>query len=117
MHELGIVFEVLKRVKEVVEINHIEPEDVAAVVLEIGEASTVVPKFMEECWPAAIDQTPYNHVELKIEIEKAQVECKSCHRVYEYLSNNKACPDCGHIYATIVTGDQFNLKEILLYEQ
>ncbi len=47
MHELGLVFEVLNRVKGAVEENQIEPQQVAAVVLDVGEASTVVPKVHE----------------------------------------------------------------------
>ena len=66
MHELGLVFEVLNRVKGAVEENQIEPQQVAAVVLDVGEASTVVPKYMKECWPAAVDRTEYEHVDLKI---------------------------------------------------
>ena len=93
MHELGLVFEVLNRVKGAVEENQIEPQQVAAVVLDVGEASTVVPKYMKECWPAAVDRTEYEHVDLKINELTAVVE-----------------------KAALVTGKEFQLKEILLYD-
>ena len=89
MHELGLVFEVLNRVKGAVEENQIEPQQVAAVVLDVGEASTVVPKYMKECWPAAVDRTEYEHVDLKINELTAVVESKQCGNLYEYLNNDR----------------------------
>ena len=38
MHELGIVFEVLDRVKNIAAENKLSPEKIAAVVLDVGEA-------------------------------------------------------------------------------
>ena len=116
MHELGLVFEVLNREKGAVEENQIEPQQVAAVVLDVGEASTVVPKYMKECWPAAVDRTEYEHVDLKINELTAVVECKQCGNLYEYLNNDRKCPKCGCEKAALVTGKEFQLKEILLYD-
>jgi len=42
MHELGIVFHVIKSVERLAEDNHLEK--VSAVVLELGEVSGVVPE-------------------------------------------------------------------------
>ncbi|MFR1724723.1 hydrogenase maturation nickel metallochaperone HypA [Emergencia timonensis] len=115
MHELGIVFEVLDRVKNIAAENKLSPEEIAAVVLDVGEASLVVPKYLRNCWPAAIDRTEYEHVELKINEVVAVVECKQCGNFYEFLKNERKCPVCGCEEAVIVTGKEFLLKEILLY--
>ncbi len=117
MHELGIVFEVMKRVESVTKEYAISPEEVAIVVLEIGEASTIVPRYLKECWPAAIDQTEFEHVELQLEQITATVRCKSCNTIYEYLKNQKRCPNCSEESCVMVTGQEFNIKEILLYEE
>ena len=88
MHELGIVFEIAKRVGGIAAEYDIAPEDIAAVVVEIGEASTIIPRYLRECWPAAIDRTEFEHVELQTEVITATVSCKACQTVYEYLKNN-----------------------------
>ena len=115
MHELGIVCEVLNRVKSIAAENNLCSEEIAAVVLDVGEASLVVPKYLRNCWPAAIDRTEYEHVELKINEIVAVVECKQCGNLYEFLKNERKCPVCGGQDAVIVTGKEFLLKEILLY--
>lgn len=116
MHELGIVFEVVNRVESLAKENEIAPDDIAVIVLEVGEASTIVPHYLQECWPAAIDRTEYEHVELQIETITATVRCKKCNTVYEYLKNDRRCPNCMEEDAVMVTGREFNIKEILLYE-
>lgn len=116
MHELGIVFEVLKRVKGIAAEYDIAAEDIAAVTVEIGEASTIIPRYLRECWPAATDRTEFAHVELQTEVITATVSCKACQTVYAYLKNDQKCPNCGSEAAVMVTGREFQIKEILLFE-
>ena len=116
MHELGIVFEIAKRVGGIAAEYDIAPEDIAAVVVEIGEASTIIPRYLRECWPAAIDRTEFGHVELQTEVITATVSCKACQTVYEYLKNDRKCPRCGLEEAVMSTGREFQIKEILLFE-
>ena len=117
MHELGIVFEIQKRVTAVAEENGLALSDIAQVVVEVGEASTIVPRYLKECWPAATDGTEMEHAELVVEILIAKVRCKKCGEVYEYLKNNKKCPACGAGECTMVTGQEFNIKEIAVFEE
>ena len=116
MHELGIVFEIQKRVSAVAEENGLALRDIAQVVVEVGEASTIVPRYLKECWPAATDGTEMEHAELVVEILIAKVRCKKCGEVYEYLKNNKKCPVCGAWECVMVTGQEFNIKEIAVFE-
>ncbi|MDD4312915.1 MAG: hydrogenase maturation nickel metallochaperone HypA [Eubacteriales bacterium] len=116
MHELGIVFEIQKRVTAVAEENDLALSDIAQVVVEVGEASTIVPRYLKECWPAATDGTEMENAELVVEILIAQVRCKKCGEVYEYLKNNKKCPVCGAWECVMVTGQEFNIKEIAVFE-
>ena len=117
MHELGIVFEVVSRVTAIAEEYKIKPEDIAAVVLEVGEASSIVPRYLKECWPAAIDRTELEEADLQVDEVVATVRCKACGRVYEYLRSDRRCPACSDPACTMVTGREFNIKEILLYEE
>ena len=46
MHELGIVFHIIKQVRQVAEQNG--ATHVSKVVMNIGEVSTVVPYYLED---------------------------------------------------------------------
>ena len=116
MHELGIVFEIQKRVVAVAQENGLALSDIAQVVVEVGEASTIVPRYLKECWPAATDSTEMENAELVVELLIAKVRCKKCGTVYEYLKNNKKCPVCGAWECVMVTGQEFNIKEIAVFE-
>ncbi len=116
MHELGIVFEIQKRVSAVAEENGLALSDIAQVVVEVGEASTIVPRYLKECWPAATDGTEMESAELVVELIVARVQCKKCQTVYEYLKNDKKCPNCGAWECVMVSGQEFNIKEIAVFE-
>ena len=47
MHELGIVFHVIKSVEEIAQEN--ELTKVSAVTLSIGEVSSIVPSYLTDC--------------------------------------------------------------------
>ena len=117
MHELGIVFEIQKRVSAVAEENGLALSDIAQVVVEVGEASTIVPRYLKECWPAATDGTEMESAELVVERIVARVQCKKCQTVYEYLKNDKKCPNCGAWECVMVSGQEFNIKEIAVFEE
>ncbi len=117
MHELGIVFEIQKRVSAVAEENGLALSDIAQVVVEVGEASTIVPRYLKECWPAATDGTEMESAELVVECIVARVQCKKCQTVYEYLKNDKKCPNCGAWECVMVSGQEFNIKEIAVFEE
>ena len=48
MHELGVVFYVVKDVKQVAEENQVE--SVASVTLQIGEVTGIIPEYLVDCW-------------------------------------------------------------------
>ena len=58
MHELGLCDAMLKTIRHVLAEEKVETGEVRRIVLEIGELSGVVPRFMEESWKAVIDRTP-----------------------------------------------------------
>jgi len=55
MHELSLVMEVVRRVDAIAKSNNVSEVD--TIVLQIGEIATVVPHFVQACYPAAIDGT------------------------------------------------------------
>jgi len=65
MHELGIVIEIVKTVEDFVEKNHLSRVD--TLVLQIGKMAPVVPQYIEQCYPAAVDGTSMENTKLIIE--------------------------------------------------
>ena len=54
MHELGIVFYIIRDVKAAAEQNSVKK--VAQVVMNIGEVSTIIPDYLTDCWRWAADK-------------------------------------------------------------
>ena len=94
MHELGVVFYVVKDVKKVAEENHVEK--VSAVTLEIGEVSGILHDYLTDCWNWAKKKEPLmEEAELKIEQIEAVTFCEECQKEYPTVEHGKICPYCG----------------------
>lgn len=48
MHELGIVFHIIDTIEDVAKEQNLLK--VHSVTLSVGEVSTVVPSYLEDCW-------------------------------------------------------------------
>lgn len=111
MHELGIVFEVIKIVDAFAVENQLTK--IEKIVLEIGQLSQAIPRFIEECYPAAVDNTPYEETELEIITIPALAECKTCSTTYNVVEHRKICPNCHESSFELKSGQEFHIKEIL----
>ena len=52
MHELGVVFHVIKMVEEICEENNLT--EIESVTLELGEVSTVIESYLHDVWKWAV---------------------------------------------------------------
>lgn len=111
MHELGIVYEVIKVVDKFVADNNITK--VEKIVLEIGQLSQAIPRFIEECYPAAVDGTIYEKTALEIVALPANGECAACKNIYNIIEHNKKCPKCSGEDYIIISGEEFNIREVV----
>lgn len=66
MHELGIMYHIVEKVLKVVETNQLS--EVEAIVLQVGELSSVIPRYLHACYPAAVDGTILEGTKLEVEI-------------------------------------------------
>ena len=114
MHELGIVMEIVKVVDNLAKEQGITTVD--TIVLQIGELSPVVPKYIEECYPAAIDGTFMENTKLEIEIMPGNGMCKKCATVFNVLAENGKCPKCQSKEFDILSGKDLSIKEIRVPE-
>lgn len=111
MHELGIVFEIIKSVEEVASQNQVKK--VHQVVLEVGEVSTIVDVYLLDCWKWACSKREVmDGCELKIEKIKAITYCEDCKNTFETLAYGKKCPHCESENTYLLKGQEINIKEI-----
>ena len=112
MHELGIVFNIIKEVDEIAEKNKVK--EVNEVTLEIGEVSGVVPSYLTDCWKwACLHRSKYmKNCSLKIITLKAKTFCEGCETTYDTKKYGKICPNCGSSKTYLLTGRESNIKDI-----
>ena len=111
MHELGIVFYIIKDVKKVAEENKVS--HVSSVVMNIGEVSTIIPDYLTDCWRWAADKEPLlKGCELKIEPIPAITHCDGCGKDYPTVAYGKTCPHCGSTDTWLKQGNEVEIKEI-----
>lgn len=113
MHELGIMYHIVEQVLQVVEVNQLT--EVEAVVLQVGELSSVVPRYLHACFPAAVDGTVLENTKLEVEILTANGICGGCGKVYPLLESQSVCPVCQSEEFERISGGEFYLKEIRGY--
>jgi hydrogenase nickel incorporation protein HypA/HybF len=111
LHELGVVFEVIKTVQDFAEKNGVTK--IEKLVLQIGELSSMIPKYIEACYPAAVDGTLMQDTKLEIEILPGNGICKDCGKVFNIIENSQICPNCGSKDWNLLSGREFMIKEIV----
>lgn len=113
MHELGVVFEIIKTVEGIAQENGLTKID--TLVLQIGELSSMIPQYIEACYPAAVDGTMMQDTKLKIEILPGNGMCRACQQVFNVKANEGHCPGCGEKNWELLSGKEFMIKEIIAY--
>lgn len=110
MHELGLMDYVVRTVKKLVEEEDLHHVD--KIVLEVGELSGTVPKFLYDCYAAVVDSTEFTNTELVLEMVKGVAYCNDCKKEYEMDINNLECPNCHGKNLTPISGKDLIIKEI-----
>ena len=111
MHELGVVFHCIKQVNEIAEENNVKR--VNSVTIEIGEVSTVIPYYFEDCWNWAVKkETVLKDAKLYIEKIEAITHCENCYKDYPTVAHGKICPYCGSGNTYLLTGNEIAIKQI-----
>lgn len=111
MHELGIVFHMIKSVEHVAAENRLSR--ISSVTLELGEVSGVIPHELTSCWDWAAAKTQLMPgARLLIETIPAVTICEDCRETYATVPQGRVCPMCGSERTCLVRGNEINLKEI-----
>ena len=112
MHELGVVFQVMKTVENLAVENNLT--EIKSVTLEIGEVSTVIEEYLRKCWKWSVEKKSefLKNTELLVEKIPAITFCEECEKNYETVMHGKICPYCGSAHTYLIQGNEFNIKEI-----
>lgn len=111
MHELGIVFYIIKDVKKVAVENNVN--HVTKVTMDIGEVSLIVPEYLVDCWKWAVTKEPLlTDCELVINTLPAVTYCEHCKSEYPTVQHGKICPHCGSDQTYLLRGNEVEIREI-----
>lgn len=111
MHELGVVFHCIKEINAIAAENGIDK--ISSVTIQIGEVSTVIPYYFEDCWRWAVKkETVLRDADLVVEKIDAVTHCNDCGKNYPTVEHGKKCQYCGGDATFLVTGNEIMIKEI-----
>ena len=85
--------------------------------LEIGEVSGVIHDQLVDCWNwARKKEAVTEHAKIYIEALEAITYCEDCKGQYRTIDYGKKCPYCHSEHTYLLKGNEFNIKEIGIYE-
>lgn len=115
MHELGIVFHIIRSVEEVGRQNGVKR--VNAVTLELGEVSGVLEDYLQDCWNwAASKSEMLRGAKLQVEVIPAKTLCEDCGLVYQTVAHGRTCPGCGSGHTHLIQGNETMIRDITVPE-
>ena len=110
MHELTILVELVDMLEKEMSVNNINKID--TVVIQIGQLSSIVPRFMREYYPIACENSKLEGSFLKIEMIPGNGLCHHCNKVFNVVKAKGKCPICYRDDWEMLSGQEFMLKEI-----
>ena len=116
MHELTLLYGVAQKVEKVCEENGLDHVD--AIVVEVGEATSVIPEFLQDGFEVISDDYDFlRGSEFIIERVKAVGRCRVCGSEFPVVANRGICPKCGSFDKDIIEGADFFIREVRILEQ
>ena len=111
MHELGVTFHIMDHLEKVAKENQVT--HIHSVTLELGEVSTVIESYLQNCGTWAAKKRPlFTDAKLIVETLPAITYCEDCEKTYPTVEYGKICPHCGSERTYLLQGSEFNIKEI-----
>ena len=111
MHELGIVFQIIRTVEDVAQQNKVAR--IRRVTLQLGEVSGVVESYLQDCWKWAAEKSEIlPDAVLTVEIIPAVTLCEDCGQQYPTVQYGRTCPHCQSPHTHLVQGNEMLIKEV-----
>lgn len=112
MHEIGIVRQILRTVEQFAAENRVS--DIREVVVDCGELSLVIPKYLQELYPAVTRGSILQDTKLVINLIPGLAECDDCDEIFRVVEHKGYCPSCGSFAKTILSGKDFTIRQIVV---
>ncbi len=116
MHEVPLLLSVAEQIRDAIQdtdVNHVDQ-----VLLEIGDCTGIVPEFMIDGYQYISDEYDFlRGSELIIDRIKGIGICEDCGQSFPIIENEGKCPSCGSMSKELVSGQEFIIKEIRVFEQ
>ena len=110
MHEIGIVRQIVRTVTDFAAENDVH--DIQEVVVDCGELSLVIPKYLQDIYPVVVKDTILKDAKLTVNVIPGMAECDACDEIFNVVEQKGICPNCGGFDKTILSGKDFYVKEI-----
>lgn len=91
-------------------------KEVAEIVLDIGELSLVIPKYVEDIYPVVVGDTWLKDTKLVINVIPGMAECDDATSCSMSLSTRAIAPTAAALKKTILSGRDFLIREIHIPE-
>ena len=115
MHELGIVFYILKACEKAAQENN--AKSITEITLEVGEVSTIVPSYFKDCFSWAIKKNDLmKDCKLNLVVLEGISYCNDCKKTYRTTKYGKECPYCKGHNTYLVTGSEVNIRDIKIVQ-
>jgi hydrogenase nickel incorporation protein HypA/HybF len=114
MHELSIAQNILDIVDETLSGN-LSPEEknnskkLREVKIKVGELVAVVPESLKFCYECLIEDSPYAHSKLSVEILPVELLCRNCKHKFHTKENFFVCPQCQSFDIEILQGNELKI--------
>ena len=110
MHEMSIVIRFTDIAKDFAVKNN--AAKVNKVVLQVGELTGAVPRYLEMFYPAVVEGTLLEGSKLVVETIEASVFCTNCGTTYNPCRTELKCPKCQSEQCDVIDGMSMFVKEI-----
>lgn len=91
-------------------------QSISEIVCEVGELSLVIPEYVEKLYPVVVKDNELKDTKLILETVPGLAECDDCDEIFNVIENEGYCPNCGSFDKTVLSGKDFNIKEIHIAE-
>ncbi len=111
MHEITLLVQLVNMVEREAKNNALD-QKIDSIIVQVGQLSEIVPKYLTEYYPNVTEGTLLSGSELIIETIPGNGYCHHCEKVFRIVKNKGKCPICQADDWEILSGQEFILKEI-----
>lgn len=116
MHEITILVQLVNMVEKEARVNNLA-EKIDTIVVQLGQLTSIVPKYLKEYYPNVTEGTSLNGSKLEIEMIPGNGLCHHCNKVFRIVEHKGKCPICKADDWEMLSGQEFILKEIRVKEE